>query len=392
MNNSKNKAIFLVVTVLFWFALYTYVPVLSPFAESLGASHKLVGLIAGSYGFTQMVLRIPLGIVSDKLRKRKEFVILGVFFGATGCLGMYLLPYPIALLIFRSMAGVSAAAWVAYTVLFSGYYSEDEAPKAIGLLMSVATLAQSSGNFFGGTISQFYGIKAAFLLGAAGGLVGLALSFTVSKGRPVEREPLKLTELLRVMTEPGLMIASVLAILSQYITFSTIYGFTPIYAGNLGASNFQLGLLTTLSTLPSAVTSALNGPVFMKYLGEKKTIATGFFITLFTSISIPYTKSIPLLFITQILGGFGRGMVFPMLMGLSIKNVEENKRATAMGFFQAVYSAGMFIGPLIVGFISDMAGLAAGFWSIGLVSLTGAVLTLFLINNRKKSKQENRVA
>jgi len=61
-------------------SLYAYVPILSPYAESLGASYKMVGMIIGSYGFTQMLLRIPLGIISDKMGNRKLFIISGIAF------------------------------------------------------------------------------------------------------------------------------------------------------------------------------------------------------------------------------------------------------------------------------------------------------------------------
>lgn len=61
-------------------------------------------------------------------------------------------------------------------------------------------------------------------------------------------------------------------------------------------------------------------------------------------------------FNTQFIDGFGQGMISPSLMGLSIKGVKNNKRASAMGFFQAVNGVGMFCGPVIVGMLSDAAG------------------------------------
>jgi MFS family permease len=46
-----------------------------------------------------------------------------------------------------------------------------------------------------------------------------------------------------------------------------------------------------------------------------------------------------------------------------------------MGFFQAIYGLGMFIGPIFVGSISDLAGLDMGFWMIGSIGILGAVIT-----------------
>ena len=73
-NERKRKyrlPLFCLVTGLFWFSMYTYVPVLTSYIESLGASHKMAGTIVGSYGFVQMILRIPLGILSDRMHKKR---------------------------------------------------------------------------------------------------------------------------------------------------------------------------------------------------------------------------------------------------------------------------------------------------------------------------------
>ena len=75
LSNQRKKGyrlpLFCLVTSLFWFSMYTYVPVLTSYIESLGASHKMAGAIIGSYGFVQMILRIPLGILSDRMHKKR---------------------------------------------------------------------------------------------------------------------------------------------------------------------------------------------------------------------------------------------------------------------------------------------------------------------------------
>ena len=71
--------LFLAVTALFWFAMYTYVPIFSTIRRThLGGSLSMAGLVVGAYGVTQMVIRIPLGFTSDRLGRRKPFVIIGL--------------------------------------------------------------------------------------------------------------------------------------------------------------------------------------------------------------------------------------------------------------------------------------------------------------------------
>jgi MFS family permease len=388
----KNQKIliplFYIVTALYWFSLYTYVPTLSPYVKSLGASYKLVGIIIGSYGFTQMLLRIPLGILSDKLKMRKPFVSLGVFLGMFSCLGMLFFHEPVWVLVFRSMAGAAAATWVTYTVLFSSYFSEEEMPKSIGMINSYCSLGQVLAMLIGGAAAQYFTQFTPFLVGAVGGLAGLFISFFIKEDKHVDREPQKIRELLTVGKERGLLIPSGLAIICQLITFGTVFGFTPVAAKAIGATSFQLGLLTALSTLPGIFSAAMSGSVFAKRWGEKRTITYGFLLVALSCLAIPYAKSLWVLYLTQMIGGFGQGAVFPLLMSASIKSVSIQKRATAMGFFQAIYGIGMFIGPVMVGFLSDSVGLIYGFWAISLIGLAGALLTHLLMKQRNVVNKE----
>ena len=44
------------------------------------ASPQAAGLVMGAYGLSQMILRIPLGVLSDPMRRRKPFILLGFAF------------------------------------------------------------------------------------------------------------------------------------------------------------------------------------------------------------------------------------------------------------------------------------------------------------------------
>lgn len=380
MIKSKRTVLFLIVTGLYWFSLYTYVPILATFAESKGASHGFAGIIIGSYGLAQMLLRIPLGILSDRINRRKLFVILGIFLGFTSSLGMWLFHSPPMLLIFRSIAGTAAAAWVVFTVLFSNYFEPEKVPSVLGYILAVTTIGQSTAIFAGGVASDMLGSTSPFLIGAMVGLAGLMLSFRIIEKRQEETKQSNIGQLVGVIREPGLILFSVLAIFVQFMTFATVYGFTPVAAKSIGASDFQLGLLTTLSTLPAALGSVMSGSFFSRRLGEKATILCGFAITIASCAMIPLIDAMPLLYVTQIIGGFSRGVVLPLLMGLSIKQVENQRRASAMGFFQAIYGLGMFLGPSLTGLLSDTVGIQWGFLATAMVGLAGFIITLFRVN------------
>ncbi|NMA84982.1 MAG: MFS transporter [Epulopiscium sp.] len=366
--------IFALATSFFWFSLYAYMPELSTYAEVLGASYKMIGIIGGAYGFTQMILRIPLGILSDRLNKRKGFIILGMLVSIASSLITFIYPTVASLLICRLLAGVAASTWVVFTVLFASYYKSEEATKAVGIINVFNAAGQMVAMLLGGIISWYFGTRYLFLLGAIGGSLGLILSFAIFEEKNIERKPIEAREILKVARDKNLLLVSMLAIISQIINFATIFGFVPILARNLGANSIQLSILSAISIVPTIMISGLSGTLFIKWWGERKTILIGFGISSILCMFFPIVPNILILFIVVFISGIGRSMVFPLLMGLGIKQIEDNKRATAMGFFQAIYGIGMILGPIILGFISDVFSLTTGFVVTGLIGMSAIVM------------------
>lgn len=372
MNSQQWR--FCLVTGLFWFSVYTYVPILPIYAASLGASYKLIGLIVGSYGITQLLLRIPQGLLSDRWRKRKVFVVAAMAVAGVSAAGMWLIPDATALLVFRGLSGVSSTAWVVIVVLFASYFPANETSKAFGILNSVNFTGQLVGMLTGGLAADWYGPQAAFLLGAGGAVAGLALSLTIRETMPAGNAVLIWSDLVKILGNFYLLLASGLGILIQFLVYGTVFGFVPLLAKQLGASGFELGLLTTLSVAPGIVASMLSGTWFARTLGTGRSICLGFLLLAVSTAAVPWLTSLTQLCVSQLVGGFGRGLAFPLLMALGARSVGETARATAMGVFQSLYALGMFAGPVAVGVIGDWAGLNAGFWLCSLCGLAGAAI------------------
>ncbi len=373
----KNVKIYLLYTVtsLFWFSTYIYSPVLPTYIKSLGASYFMVGLILGCYGVGQLALRVPIGIMSDRLGKRRIFISLGLFSLVISSAGLYLFDQPMLILIFRTFSGVASAFWVIFTVLYSSYFDESEATKAVGILNAFCNGGILLGLISGGFIVDGFGVRATFFVSLIIAVLGFVLSFGISE-KKLERKPAEVKELLMVVREGNFQTVAVIGVICQFVSFATIYGFTPVVAKNLGASEFQIAMLTALSAVPGVIGSALSGSFFAGKLGERRTIIYGLLISALSCCIIPYSHNLAMLSVAQLLGGFGTGTVFPLLMGLSIQNVPGDKRATAMGIFQAIYGLGMFMGPTVVGALTDGIGIKWGFITIGAVALAGIFVAM----------------
>ncbi|HWQ61677.1 MAG TPA: MFS transporter [Negativicutes bacterium] len=382
-----RRSLVLVITAFFWFAAYTYVPTLGPYARTLGASYDMIGLIIGSYGAVQFLLRVPVGLCSDAWGKRKAFVVAGAALAMASAFGMWAQPSAWALLFYRALSGVAAAAWVAYTVLFASYYPAGDSPKAMGYLTAAGAVGQVCAMFLGGLAAEWHGLTAPFLLGALGGAVAIALSLFV-RDEVTTAKPVNTAVLAEITRDRPFLRICGLGVLYQILTFATVFGFSPLAAKALGAGGFELGLLVTVAILPSIAASALSGTLFRRRFGEGGTLALGFAFMGLSSVTIPLCGTLAALYLSQMACGFGRGLIMGLLMGLSIKNFPAEKRATAMGVYQAAYALGMFIGPVLTGVIAGWLDLNTGFLVIGLAGLAGAWLALrpgFLATTSEKT-------
>jgi MFS family permease len=379
VSRSYRIPLFCFVTLLFWMSMYTCVPILAAYAEYLGASHKMAGLIVGMYGLSQMLLRIPVGVVSDRYHKRKIFIVFGLLFSVLAGIGILVMQEPLWILILRALAGAAAATWVDFTILFTSYYAKEETTRAIGTLTVYNSLGQMLGILAGGWFADAYGWESSFLVGAVVGIIGMAGAlFLVEKKEP-NAAKLTLSGVAEVSRDRMLLTVSGLSILFQVLTFATVFGFTPVYAQSLGATKFDLGLLTFFSTVPTAIASWIGGKYMAEKIGEKAVVTIGFVLSGLFTLLIPFTGSLWLLIATQAFAGFGRGFTTPVLMSLSIKHMDTGRRATAMGFYQAIYGLGMFAGPLFMGFAGDVLTLKEGFVIVGLLGCATSAAGYFLI-------------
>ena len=371
------KSLFVVSTFLYWGSLYVYVPILSVYTQQLGSSLSMVGLVVGAYGITQVVLRVPLGVFSDRLGRRKPFILVGAFTAALGALGLALSSDPWTLFLSRALTGVAASSWVAFTVLFSSYFPPRQAVRAMSLATLVSGSSQLVATFAGGQIAQQFGYLATFYVGLALAGLAFAISLRVQEEVRPSANPPTWSQVFRIATVPLLLLVSFNAVLSQYAAYVTTYAFTPIYAERVGASRADQGLLVTAMLVSWTIGQPLAG-MLVERLGERLVVALGMALAAGAIAATPFVTALPGLLGLQALSGFGRGVGFPVLMGLSVRYLPQEQRATAMGVFQAVYALGMFAGPSAGGLIADALGLDMVFYSTGLVCLLSAGLSLAL--------------
>lgn len=398
---SRNKSLFIVVSFLLWFPHFMYVPILSPYMEVVGTPYTFIGIVLGSYGLTQLLFRLPIGITSDIAKFRKPFIIFGMVMSMLSCFIFISMDGAWWLLLARSLAGLSAASWVAFTVLYPIYFPKDKVHVAMGSISLVIVLAQFIGMSFSGYIVDEWGWKAPFWIGAVFSVVGLSLSFFIYEPKDKEvSAPINVKELAKVIREPVLLKVSLLSIIAHSIIFSTMFGFTSTYAIHVGFEASELTLIVFAFMIPHALATLFMGNVLVPRMGEGKSLMAAFLLTTIFTIMIPFTETKSVFLVVQGFSGFALGLIFPLLLSMSIKSTAPEKRATAVGAYQSLYAIGIFVGPFLTGVINSNFGIESGFYFLAGLGFMATILVstwykeevfnIFLFKGEHKKEDKKR--
>ena len=362
-------------TFAFWLSLYLYVPVLPLHAEELGASLSMVGLVVASYAIAQLLLRIPIGVAADILGRRKPFAAGALACAAAGAVGLALSPDPWSLFAARSVVGIGAAGWVAISVLFSSYYPPHRTLHALSRLMTINTTGLLAATFAGGLISEHLGTGTAFYAAAAVGVAGMVLMLAAREPGSRRGGSYSAATFVRVARTPLLLLAGGIGILAQFVTFGGSYGFVPLHAERIGASDAEVGYVTT-AMLFTQVLGTMATTRMVNRWGNRAALLLASVLVALSMALVPLTTSVWALMALQGLGGLGRGVANTVLISLSLRAIAPEDRATGMGVYQAIYAAGMFAGPAASGYLAQASGLDAVFHLAAAVSLAGGFLAL----------------
>ncbi len=367
---------------MFWFAMYTYPAFFAPYLQSLNASPAQQGVIIGSYGFTQMVLRLPFGILSDRLGRRRVFVAAGLAASLVSGFGLAFTRSLPLILLLRGLAGASAAMWVQLSTLYFAGIDPGQRADASGRISALQQFSTLTAMLGGSWLAENVSFPAAFALGGAAATAGLLLMLLARRRDPDEVQPdsavpstrISWAVVARVATDPLLFWSAVISLLIQLVQFATTQGFVPSLAADLGANSAAMGLLSALTGLSRALVSIWAGRLARR-LGLRRTLVIGILLTALCTALLPLLPNFAWLVASQMLAALGVGLLLGLLLGLCVRDIEPQYRTSGMGFYQSVYAIGMVAGPVLTGWLAERSTLATAFRVIAVIALLTALLT-----------------
>jgi MFS family permease len=367
----------------FWYSHYVYMPILPDYVRERTQNLTQVGVVLAMYGLWQVIVRLPIGILTDRLGRRKPFILLGIILSGVGAVTIgFAATYP-QLVIGRSLIGLSMWAWVLQVVFFGGLFDKEMLIKAGSVLTLSSSFAKLAGTFSAGLMASRLGSIFVFLTAAAASIVAALLMAPV-------REPVReaggtaWSRLKVVLKSSKVWTVSLLGAVNQFLNFGITFGFFPIIAATMGADDSMKGYLLSTNIL-----FLIAGNLFVTYKGRRKNAfliaAAGYLFFTVSVIGTPLSPGLAPLFLLQALLGLAHGLTYPVLIGLCMEDIPDDARASAMGFHQSVYAIGMFLGPWVVGALSDLAGIRNAFFVIGAGTVVMSIALLTVLG--KVSRQ-----
>lgn len=382
----NQKILLLAIVVLFWFAQYIYIPFQNPYLIMRNVSANMIGVIVGAYGISQCILRFPVGIFADSIRKHKWFILLGVFFAGIASFIRVFMPNGKGFLIANVLSGIASSMWISYMVHYTEYFPKEHQQKATSTIILVNNLGMLLG-FIVSTLSyDRLGMKFLCSMSILAGIVGTVLALNVKEHENEECSTnVSFIQYISIFKNKRLIFFAILALIQQGIQMSTTMSFTTQILKDLGATSLIVGLSSIVYMASAVLSAGFASSKFCIKGGPKLWIPMIFFLISIYCILVPTVNNINIIFILQVLPGMSTGILLSYLTSEAMKEVPQCKKSTAMGFFQAVYAIGMSTFPIVVGKITESVSVKNGYFLLAFIAISGAIGAKIYYKNYFKS-------
>jgi DHA1 family tetracycline resistance protein-like MFS transporter len=374
--------IFLIVVVDI-LGLTIILPLLPFYAERLGATPRVVGLLVSTYALCQLIAgRKPLLLVSQ----------VGTF------IGFLILANAASLAIVflsRVIDGLTAGNLSLAQAYIADVTEPQDRAKAFGVIGVAFGLGFLVGPGISGYLSQFgfqYPIYAAAGLSATSILATYLLlpsESTVHRHPDADNGPVApggkrlaifdWANYLDYFRRPelGVLLAQFFLFAFSFALFTSGFAlfaerrythaglpFGPKQVGYVFAYAGFLGIL-----LQGGIIGRL-----VKRFGEEKVIAQGFFASTLGYGILGASRTIPTLLGASTVSSFGSSALRPALTSLVTQRVGRHEQGVVLGLTQSLMSVAQIVAPLIAGMLIENGLLSSWAWLAGGVALYGLIL------------------
>jgi MFS family permease len=356
-------------------------PVLPLFAQALGAGDTVIGLIAAVSPLAGILFSFPVGVMSDRIGRRRLLVMSGVVFLVAPLLYL-LISDPLWLIPVRFFHGMATA--ILGPVIFAIIAERFPATKGemLGTYSSATLIGRTLAPLAGGIIITFFaftpGLVQYRLVYVAAALAAAPVCYLTLMYREEQSGSLNIPEFsvfkesLVTFIANRRLRATAIADMATYFAFGAFETFLPVYLYSLHFEAYQIGIIFAIQVLIIAVTKPFFGRI-ADHVDKRYQIIIGLLITGITIAVVSFTVTFPGFLAVSAVFGLGISLSTVATSAYVADMAKKDQIGASMGALSSIMDIGQSAGPLVTGIIITIAGFTIGFFAgfILVLAVTG---------------------
>jgi MFS family permease len=353
-------------------------PAIPVFAKTFGVSNVAIGMIVSAFAITRFASGLVSGTLTDRFGERNVFAV-GVFMVAVFTLLAGIAQNYQQLLIFRAAGGLGSSMFsVAAGSVIMRSVDDQHRGHAQSVYQGAFLLGGIAGPAIGGLLS-IISLRAPFfvysILLFVSGLVALAFlksnSAVLHTNKSQEIETMNIAQ---AFTMKPYRIALVLAFISTWIFFGIRSSILPIFVlEELNSTTAVVGYGLALSAVLQGI-FLLRAGRFSDSKGRRSASVIGANAVMLGILLLTFATNIWVYLLSMAVIGFG-GAFLATVPASIVGDVIKGKGGKVIAVFQMAGDAGMIVGPIVIGWLSDLYSYRVAFGASAAIFL----LALYLV-------------
>ena len=348
-------------------------PAIPVFAKTFGVTNAAIGLIVSAFAITRFTSGLVSGALTDRFGERKVFAA-GVFMVAVFTLLAGLAQNYQQLLIFRAAGGLGSSMFsVAAGSVIMRSVDDQHRGQAQSVYQGAFLLGGIAGPAVGGLLS-IISLRAPFfvysILLFVSGIVALAFLKSDTAVHHVNKSKENdSTSIAQAFRMKPYRIALILAFISTWVFFGLRSSILPIFViEELDSTTAVVGYGLALSAVLQGV-FLLRAGRFSDSKGRKAASIIGANAVMLGVLLLTFATNTWIYLLSMAVIGFG-GAFLATVPASIVGDIIKGKGGKVIAVFQMAGDAGMIVGPVVVGWLSDLYSYRVAF---------GASAAIFLV-------------
>jgi MFS family permease len=363
------------------------IPAIPIFASSFGVSKTAIGVLISAFA----MMRFASGLFSGRLVDRfGERTVLGVglFMVSFFTLLTALAQSYNQLLFFRTLGGLGSSMFsIAAGSLLMRSVTDDVRARAQSLYNGGFLIGGVAGPAVGGLLSGL-SLRAPFIAYSITlALAGMTALFFLSERRlgrkvDVSSKSIETTSLKEALKLRPYQIALLLAFVNNWVLFGMRSSILPLFViEKLNSTATIAGLGLTIGALMQGI-FLLRAGRFSDESGRRLAFLIGGTVVVSAILVLCITDNVALYFIAMALFGIG-GAFVGTVPGSVVGDIIRGRGGQVIAAWQMAGDAGMIVGPILVGLLTDLYSFQAAFILSAAVYSSAIFLALILHETRQ---------